>query len=563
MYGKDCRLYNIRIGVVRGGAGDDDDNDGDEDRFRIRHPANSDIDQDRESLEVLELEQEIRRLNLLMAKAQKLPEGDQSNRDIFAQLQRMIDQLERERDAAKNSKATSDLNRAQDGPGLRGGAAQEQDVNLYERTLRHNLNDSPTPPLPPRNPAREERRTQVTAHLQDDSDQRLNEHSELNKVIDLITRIDESRAVIEPLILLQFAYLKLNDRANVPYKIIALIIKLDRVLAMRQELWRQAKVLAWADDEAMQTVRGYTTIATTSVNAFRSWRPRPHTTEANLRGGGSDQPMTEEVDDIESDLPGFLSSNAAPPVPARNPARIHVGAVASDRSELDREIATLGRDLLRASQELLARASQVMTATDLAGPEVDRIERLAVRVRESQNHRTQDVPSLSSPSTRGNSSIGTDAETQAARSAIQRILASVLHAAGTKAPKNRDIDMQAPGFRPPGPQASSPPAPAHPPYRILNCQDWTWPHPNWQFDNLSPSQKISLLRERSSWLARQRDIQEERRAIDMEISRLRSILSLGSCSATYRNPVTPGYDGLGNPIGGYLARRYSRTLGSR
>ncbi|KAJ4339220.1 hypothetical protein N0V87_003394 [Didymella glomerata] len=551
-------VYSASFGMMRGGAGDDDYDE----EFRVRHPECSSDTAATVGPELLELDKEIRRLNLLMARAQKLPEGDKSNWDILAQLQRMIDQLEAERDAARKLSVYSNTHERQDEKNLRGGTGEEQDVHACERDLKYDLDACPTPPLPPKNPAREDKRPPVIAYLRGDPLVPSKERPELDEVIDLITFLDKSRAWIEPLILEHIASPDF-DRRNVSLETMALIIKLDRLLEIRQGLWRRAKVLAWSDESAMETVRGHATTATTSVNAFRSYAVRPHTTEARLRGGGSVQSTIQEEGGDQRAVPGSFSSNAAPPVPARNPARVRgVSTTPSYDSDLDREIVALERDVLRASQQFLARVSQITPSSYLAGLEAGNIERLVARIQELKRRRARTAPSQFSPSTRRDSGTGVDAETQAGRSAIQRTLTAILHAAGTWAATIDNVDPSASETRSPEPQASSLPAPAHPPYRVLNCQDWTWAHPNRQFDNLSPSQKISLLRERDSWLARQRNIQEERHAIDIEIARLRSLTALEHDPATHCTLITPGFDGLGNWEGGWLARQYNRTPGS-
>jgi len=465
----------------------------------VRHPECSSDTADTATHEILELEKEIERLHILMAKAQKLTEGDQSNRDILAQLQRMIDQLEAERDAARNSKVNSDTHEEQNDTSLTDGGGEEQEVHSYERDLAYGLGGRPTPPLPPRNPAREDRRPPVIAYLRGDSLARSDAQTELDEVIDLITLLDKSRAWIEPLILAHIASPEI-DRENVSYETIALTIKLDRLLEIRQGLWRRAKVLAFPDESAMATVRGYATAATTSSNAFKLCKTRPHSTEARLRGGGSAQSTVEEEGEVERVVPGSFSNNAAPPVPARNPARIRGGASSTPirDSDLDREIATLERDIVRASQQFQARVSQVAPSRYLASLEADNIERLAAKHQDLQRRRARNNRSHASASTRRDSCTGTDAETQAERSAIWRSLTAVDQAAGAWAPGDDDVNAPAPELQSPEPRVSSPPAPTHPLYRVLNNQDWRWPHPNWQFDSLSPSQKISLLRERSS-----------------------------------------------------------------
>ncbi|KAF3054110.1 hypothetical protein E8E11_011727 [Didymella keratinophila] len=557
IYKRDRSVYRARFEGLRGGAGDDDYDD----EFRVRHPECSSDNAASATPELFELDKEIKRLHLLMAKAQKRPEGDQSNWDILAQLQRMIDQLEAERDTARNLNVSSNAHDGQGETGLRGGAGEKEDVETLEKwALSCDLDGYSTPPLPPRNPARKERKRLSVVSLEEPSSSRLDEHTELNEAIDLITFVDKTRAWIEPLILAHIASPEV-DRSNVPHQTVALIIKLDRLLELRQELWRQAKLLAFPDDATMEVVRGLATIATTSVNAFRSYKTRPHTMEAGLRGGGSTQSTVEKEGEIERAVPDYFSDAPAPPVPARNPARVRGGpSTPAYDNDLERKIATLERDIARASQQFQARASQVAPSSYLVNLEADNIERLVTKLQDFHRRRARIIPSQPAPPTRRDSGTGTDAEAQAARSAIWRGMTAIVHAAGAWASRDDDISAPAPEPQLPEPLVSSPAAPTHPPYRVLSCQDWTWPHPNWHFDNLSPSQKVSLLRERSSWLARQRDIHEEQRAIDIEIVRLRSLIGQEHDPATYRNPVSPGYDGLGNPINTYLARwRYNRT----
>lgn len=505
-----------------------------------------------------------------MAKAQKKPEGDQSNRDIVAQLQRTIDQLEAERDAAQISNGQPGACEGQHRTNLRGGAGAEEDVHPYKKDLVCGLSRTPTPPLPPRNPARQDKRPPIIPYLRLDPPARSSSQTELDEVLNLITYLDNRRTLIEPQILLQVAKPNL-DQKHMPKELILLIVELDNLLELRQEFWREAKLLAWPDDAAMEIVRGLATTATTSGRALRLHkdRGRPQTTEAILRGDGSTQSTVEEGE-VQHVVPGSFPDGPAPPIPARNPARLRGEASSSSTlnytdSDFEREIATLDRGIVRASQQVQARANQVAPSSYLASLEADNVERLVARRQDLLRRRARTVTSPASPSTRRDSGTGIDAETQAERSAIWRSLTAAAQAVGEWASEYENNSAQAAAEpKTPVPQPSAPPAPTHPPYRILNCQDWIWVYTNWQFDNLSPSRKISLLIERGSWLARQRSIQEERLAIDNEIARLRSLTTLERDSATCTNNVTtPGFDGLGNWVDGWVARRYNGYYGSR
>lgn len=381
---------------MREGAGDDDDDD----QFGVRQSGNSNNAQDTETSGLLDLEQEIEGLHLLMAKIEKLPEGKKSNSDILAQLQRMIDQLEAERDATRDAQARKEAGLSITQPdeddieiNLRDGAGGEQVADPSPRFVRHqcDMNGQPAPPIPPKNPARKEKRRLHVINLDKLIVPNSNEQAALNNIIDLIAFIDQSRAWIEPQILAHIAALEF-DRSKVPKEITALTMKLDRLLEFRQELWRRAKVLAWSDDLAMQAVRQLITTATTSTNACKSHKSRPHSTEARVRVGGSAHSAVEEGDEVPQAMPGSFDDVSAPPLPARNPARVRGGGLSSPSSygrDLDREIADLQRDLIRASRQFVACMSQVAPSNYLAGLEADMIERLAMRIQELHRRRNR------------------------------------------------------------------------------------------------------------------------------------------------------------------------------
>jgi hypothetical protein len=476
------------------------------------------------------------RLNVLMARAQKFPEGDRRNEAILAQLQRMIDQLEAERDAAQTRKAAkktghtlSKVDNGGAGPTLRGGAEEAQDaVSSY----------GPAPPLPLKSPARRGTKKQPPVCVLESFGKRPDERTECTELVEQLCKLDRSMACVEALVLAQTENPVLNIELA-SYGTLAMIRKLKRLLDLRIEVHNRAKLLA--SSAALST----TSNSTEAPKGFQ------HTSEVRLRGGGSAQSAVESE--------GAFPNPATPPVPARNPARLAAGATAASPTDVDNEIATLTQDLIRAGQRFVARLSQVTPSSYLASLEADTIERLVRRIQELQRRQAQTVTSHASTSARRDFGTEIDAGQQAQSSAIQRALSSILQAAGAWAPPDSSINDAAPEIRPHSTQRSAPATTTPAPYRILNCPDWTWPHPNWMFDNLSPEQKISLLRERWSWLDRQRNIEEEKRAIDNEIMRLRSLIGLNCDPETHHDPITPGYDGLGNRILGPLGREEDRA----
>ncbi|KAJ4373648.1 hypothetical protein N0V86_007791 [Didymella sp. IMI 355093] len=525
---------HFRAGAgLRGGAGEDE---GDDDESRARHPECSTRTQDTATSDLPALEKEIMRLNVLMARAQKLPEGNPRNGDILAQLQRMIDQLEAERDAVQTQKAVkktdhtlSKVDIGGAGPMLSGDAKEAQDAMSSH---------GPAPPLPLKSPARRGVKKQSPGCVPKSFEKSLDERTEFTELVEQLCKLDRSMACVEALVLAQTENPVLNIELA-SYGTLAMIRKLRGLLDLRVEVCNRAKLLASS-----------AALSTTS-NSTKAPKDFQYTSEVRLRGGGSAQSTVESEE--------VFSNPAAPPVPARNPARLDAGATPASPTDVDSETAILTQDLIRAGQQFIARLSQVTPSSYLARLEADTIERLVGRIQELQKLQAQPVTSDGSTSACRDLGTGVDAGQQAEISAIQRALSPILQAAGAWAPPDSSSNDAALESRPHSTQRSTPATTTPAPYRILNCPDWTWPHPNWMFNNLSPEQKISLLHERWGWLDRQRNIEEEKHAIDNEVLRLLSLIGLDHDPETHHDPITPGYDRLGNRILGPLGREEDRA----
>lgn len=502
---------STRIAGMRGGAIEDVDSVED-DEFQVRHPGFSNGIQDTATPALLDLERETARMEMLMGKAQKLPDGDQTNWEILVQLQRMIDQLEAERNAAQilgAAKETCYASSGNDGGEGRlglGGNTTGSDSKGSQQELDDLVFGCDTiPSIPPRNPARRTVKQLPIASRPTSSSVDPVEHSELKDLVKRIEKLDRSICCLENLILAEAENPKLNVEQT-SFGTLALVKELERLSDLRSSLYSRARLLA--------------------PPPAHSWlAPRacdPRTTEARLRGGGLDQSAAGDEDREMGGgpahprgVPNIFTYTTAPPLPARDPARIDSETVSLASSDLDREIAALTQDLVRAGQHFVARLQQLTPSNYLASLEADAIERLVAQIKALQRQKAQ--------------------------------LHSARQSDSATAPA-------APESQPSNPHPSPSPAAPRSPYRILTCQDWTWPHPNWQFDNLPPAHKVSLLRERRAWLDRQTPIADEVAQIEADISRLVAYGGLERDPESYRDPVTPGFDGLGNWREGCVAR---------
>ncbi|KAF3046008.1 hypothetical protein E8E12_010216 [Didymella heteroderae] len=331
---------------LRGGAGDDNG-----DQFRARHSENSNNAQDTETSELLELEQEIERLNLLMAKAQKLPQGDQTNSDILAQLQRMINQLEAERDAAQNAKTGSETDQLGSWsdkrgakPNLRGGAEEEQHMTLHKRFDRlalafdWDLADHPAPRIPPRNPARMMAKQRAVGSVPASSDSRSKGDPELIEPIAKVQKLDRSICCLESLILAQAENPRLNVK-HASYGTLALVRKLESLVDVRAKLYDKALLLADRKDAASSPA------PSTLTNASASHTASPHTTEARLSGGGDAPYRILDCQDWTWKQPNWLFDNRSPL------EKIHLMRERyywlRRQKPIDHELAEIDRDLER------------------------------------------------------------------------------------------------------------------------------------------------------------------------------------------------------------------------
>lgn len=406
------------------------------------------------------VDQEIMRLEILMAKAKKLAVGSQANHDILVQLQCMIDRLETERDAGEDSKVgrrtchrTSEEISARRESGLRGGARDEHDevysngrhkAPAYDRSS--SVHNNITPPIPLKNPARKQ-----TKRDQRTTTTRLDPSRHLDRLAYNTTKLDRSIHCLEQLIQAQEEnpYLKTTQAT---YGTAALVAEMERLMDWKDELGRKIELLTpmpsalrraqrlmyMEPGQRRRSLQRHITamLLTPDISV--------DSVTARLRGGGSAQ---SPVEDKSVNAGG---NDAAPPVPRRNPARTRLGT----------------------------------TSSEAWFPLDSNIHDPAPRARSRSTH--------------------------------------------------------------------NPDSSAATPYRILNCQDWKWPHPNWMFDNLSPAEKISLLRERSHWLSLQKPIDVEDAEIDAEIVRLSSLIGLERDPETWHDPIAPGYDRLGNWAGGWV-----------
>lgn len=499
-----------------------------------------------------------------MAKAQKLPVGSQANHDILVQLQCMIDRLETERDAGEDSKAgrttchgASGESSARREPGRRGGAGDEHDeVYSNERhkapayARSSSVHNDITPPVPLKNPARKyTKRDQRTTTTRFDPSRRL------DQLVYDIAKLDRSIHCLEQLIQAQEENPYLNT-TQATYGTAALVVEIERLINWKDELGRKIELLMSTPSalghaqrsmymeprQRRRSLQRHVTVTPLTPNV------PVDSVNARLRGGGSAQ---STVEDKSVNAGG---SDAAPPVPRKNPARTRVGTISSSPTDLDREIASLTRDLIRAGQLYVARLRQVSPSAYLANLEATSIRQLVARTQELERQKEQ--MRSGTPAGRRVSGTETDAGLRGDSSSIQKALNSIPEASRAWFPIDSNIHNPTSGFQRGNTHNHN--SSAATPYRILNCQDWKWPHPNWMFDNLSPAEKMSLLRERSHWLNLQKPIDVEDAEIDAEMVRLSSLVGLERDPETWHDPITPGYDRLGNWTGGWVRRQEHR-----